>query len=181
MSIKMKNFTSKTKQAGFTLVEIGIVVAIGLLFLLGIGAAGRTIAGTKVNSEIGEIKTIAANVQRQYSGKSSYATATLTDMIALKSIPDERKLTATTAANRWSGAITLAPATLNTANDSIKYTSAAIPEYECTQIVPQVEGSLLRVAVAGTDVKALGGQLNQTTLGTQCAGGNVSIDYYFGK
>jgi type IV pilus assembly protein PilA len=181
VGMKAMRYKSKLHQAGFTLVEVGIVVAIGLLLLLGIGAANRTIAGTKVNNEIGEIKTIIANVQRQYSGKSNYATATLTDIIALKSMPDERKASATTAVNRWSGAITMAPATITTANDSIRYSSAGVPEYECTQIVPQVEGSLTRVAVAGTDVKAAGGQLNQTTLGTQCAGGNVTIDYYFPK
>ena len=79
----MKQMKSMKSQGGFSLVELGIVVAIGLLILLGIGAANRTIAGTKVNSEVGEVKTITANVQRQYSGRANYATASLTDMIAL--------------------------------------------------------------------------------------------------
>lgn len=177
----MKTMSQKKNQKGFTLVELGIVVAVGLLLLLGIQQSNRTIANTKVNSEIGEIKTISANVQRQYSGSSNYSTATLANIIALKSLPDERVLTATTAANRWGGAITLAPATVNTASDTLLYTSAAIPEYECTQIIPQVEGSLVRVSVDGTDVKPAGGALDQTALGTNCDGGNVSIGYYIAK
>lgn len=175
------NYKSLKKQLGFTLVEVGIVVAVVLLLLSGVIGAQRIIAGTKVNDEVGELKTVATSVQKIYSSDPTFATATLTQILALKGLPNARVASATTAANRWGGAITIVPATINTANDAMLMTTNAVPEYECVNVVPQAEAAFARISVAGTDVKAAGGVLNKTTLGTQCAGGNVAIAYYFTK
>ncbi|WP_292802386.1 type 4 pilus major pilin [Methylotenera sp.] len=172
---------SMKNQAGFTLVETGIVVAIVLLLLAGVVGAPRIIAGMKANNEIGELKTITTGVQKIYSNDPTFAGATLTEVISLRGLPDERITSATTAANRWGGAITLAPATVNTANDSILLTTTNVPEYECVNVIPQAESGFIRIAVNGADVKAAGAALNKTTLGTQCVDGANSIGYYFTK
>jgi len=176
-----QNFKPVGNQKGFTLVEIAIVVAISLLLLAGVIGVNRIIANTKANDEIGELKQESTGIQKIYANNSNYATATLTDIIALKGLPDARITSTTTATNRWGGAITIAPATLATANDAIKFSTAGVPEYECVSVIPQVEPGFSRISVGGTDVKAYGGTLNKTTLGTQCTGGNVAVDYYFTK
>lgn len=172
----------KKNQGGFTLVELAIVVAIGLLLFLGISKANKVMADSKVTQEIGELKQIAAAVQKQYANKANYASATMTAIIGMNSIPEERKLTATTASNRWGGTLTLAPATVNTTSDSIAMTSTELPKYECTQLISQVENGFTRIDIAGTAVKPAGGVLNETTLSTQCnSASTVTAIYYFSK
>lgn len=177
----MKNFKSMKKQLGFTLVEVGIVVAVVLLLLTGVIGVPKIIANAKANDEIGELKTITTAVQKIYATSPNYAGVTLAEVISLKGIPDERKVSATVAANRWGGAITMAPTTCNTANDCMLMTSNNVPEVECVAVIPSAAGGFARIGVAGTDVKPLGGALDKTALGTQCAGGNVTITYYFTK
>lgn len=178
---QFKSFKSYRNQSGFTLVEVGVVVAIVLLLLAGVVGANRIIAGIKVNDEIGELKMITTNVQRIYANNSNYATLTLADVIALKGVPESRIASATTASNRWGGAITMTPVTLTTANDGVRLDTTGVPTYECISVIPQVDPGFAVIAVGGTTVKALGGALNKTALGTACAPGNVTISYTFTK
>lgn len=169
------------KQKGFTLVEVGIVAAVVLALLAGVIGAPRVMANMRANDEIGELKTISTSVQKIYSNSANYTGATLAEIIGMKGIPDNRVVNASTATNRWSGSLTLTPATLSTTDDSMRLTQTQVPEYECANIIPQVESGFARVSVNGTDVKPFGGTLNRTTLGTQCSGNAITVDYYFTK
>lgn len=172
----------KQNQKGFTMVEIAIVVAIAALLLIGVTAAPRIIASNKANAEASELPQIVTGIQKVYANYPNYAGATLAQVIGMKALPDERVTTATTANNRWSGAITMATAATYNPNDSIKLSYASVPTRECNDVLQSVESRFIRIAVAGVDVKPAGGTLNLTTLGTQCgSANNVNIDYYFTK
>ena len=177
-----KNFKlSQFKQKGFTLVEVAIVVAIGALLLIGISQAPRIIAGNKSNAEIAEIPQIVTGVQKIYANQATYAGATLTQVIALNGLPPER-VSAGAGVNRWGGAITMAVATVTTANDAIALTSVNVPSLECTDIIPSVANRFARVQVNGVDVKSIGAALSLVALGTQCAtAAQVPIIYTFTK
>ena len=173
--------TIKKSQKGFTLVELGIVVGLVLLLLSGLAGASRIIAGDKVNDEVSELRAAVNNIQKIYASSSVYTGATLTDIIALKGIPDSRITSATTAANRWGGAITVTVNTLNSTDDSIKYSTAAVPEYECLNILPQVDSVFAKIMIGTNIVKPVGGTVSKTVLATGCSGGNKTVDYYFTK
>ena len=176
-----KNASVKKNQKGFTLVELGIVVGLVLLLLSGLAGASRVISGTKVNDEVSELRSIVSNVQKIYAGASVYTGATLTDIIALKGLPDARVTSATTAANRFGGALTFTVSTLSSTDDSLKMSSAATPEYECLNIIPQVDSVFSKIMIGTNIVKPVGGTVSKTVLATGCTGGNKTIDYYFGK
>ncbi|MFL9611136.1 type 4 pilus major pilin [Methylobacillus sp. Pita2] len=180
LNLKAKLINAK-RQGGFTLVEVGIVAVVVLALLAGVINAPRIMADMRANDEIGELKTISTNVQKIYSNAPSYNGATMAEIIGMKALPKNRVVNATTATNRWSGSLTLTPATLTTADDAIRMTQTAVPEYECATIIPQTEAGFARISVGGTDVKPFGGTMNRTALGTQCTGANLTIDYYFTK
>ncbi len=189
MQSKAMNF--KKHQGGFSLMDImlwaGIVLA-GFFALMAI----NSMAKGKLNStnEARDLPTIIAGIQNTYSSQSTYVGATM-DTVARGNVWPATQTTipgagAATVMNRWSGNVTLAPATITTANDIARLVYPNVPATECISVVNAAAGSLRRVYVdsansgtagAGTMVKADGAVLNVTTLATACSGTQNSITY----
>lgn len=185
----------KINQRGFTLIELGVVVAIGFL-LVGIGLykAPTIMANYRVNAELQELPQIVTNIQKSYVNSPSFVGVSLDSIIRLDAFPQNRVTIpgagAATATNRWNGAVTFAPGTITTANDIGRMVSAAIPASECKNVVVGAAQMFRRVFVdsansatvgAGTIVKADGLPLDPTALGTACSGAINSITYDFAK
>lgn len=180
----MKMFKKSLKrQAGFTLVELGIVVAIGAVIIgLGLVVVPSLLASTRANAEISEIPTIATKIQRAYANRPTFAGMNQATVIGLKAFPDS-SVTGAVISNRWGGLVTVAPATLVVANDAFTITTTGVPSEECVQVGQGLETVARSIAIpAGTPVKTDGVALNLTTLGTQCdLGATTAIVYTFGK
>jgi hypothetical protein len=92
-------------------------------------------------------------------------------------IPPSTHVTATTANNKYSGAITLVDNSLTTPGTAL-LTYANVPAEECSGIVNGTQSLARQMAVAGTEVKPLDGQINLATLNTQCiSAANVAITW----
>lgn len=166
---------------GFTLVEMLIIIAIVGVVVGGIAAGvTRGLAKQRANDESSELQEVVTNIQGAYSNKSNYAGVTAAQLITLSVFPEAR-VSGTTVSNRWSGAVTVAAATCSIANDCAAMTSTAVPDTECKGVVQKVDGVMRIITVNGTSVKALGGQLDLTALGTACANGANTIVYTFSK
>jgi prepilin-type N-terminal cleavage/methylation domain-containing protein len=183
------------KQNGFTLIELGIVVAIVLLLMaVGLAKAPAILANQRIAADSQEIPQIVTNTQAKYSNRQNFTGVTLDAIIRLDAFPTNRVTIpgagAATATNRWGGAITFTAGTINTAGDIGRFVYASVPAAECKGVITAVEGSMRRVVVdsansgtagAGTVVKADGGQLDNAALGTACSGITNSITYDFTK
>lgn len=181
-------FTLKKSQKGFTLVELGIVVAIAAIIIgIGLVVVPSILASTRANAEISELPTVATKITRAYANQpdfSAITTAGVIDLGAYQAASVNR--TAGTITNRWGGNVTVASDTLVNADDVVSLTYTNIPTAECLQIGQGVEGAMRQISVTGTAetvVKADGeSAANPTTLGTACnSAARVSMTFTFGK
>ena len=192
----MQNFKIfNRKQRGFTLIELGVVTAIGFLIAgIGLYKAPSIMANYRANAELQELPQIVTNAQKSYSNASNYTGATLDALIRLDAFPQNRVTIpgsgAATATNRWNGAITFAVGTISIAGDIGRLNYAGIPASECKNVVVGAAQIFRRVFVdgansgtmgAGTLVKADNAALDTTALGTACSGNANSITYDFSK
>ena len=191
----MKNTSLKNKQAGLTLVELGIVVAVSATFIvLGLLIVPKVLANNRANAEMAEVTQIITNIQKTYANANSYQGATLDAIARLNAFPAERVTIGapSTAVNRWGGAVTITVGTLTSANDIIRMVYAAVPEIECKAVIQgmahvtrrvYVDNANGAVAGGGTLVKGDGALLNIGTLGgaTGCGANLNSITYDIGR
>lgn len=176
----------KTKQSGFTLVELGIVVAIAAVIIgIGLVVVPSVLAATRANGEISDLPAISTKIQRAFANQPNFSTPTTASMAVLVNLRvfPENMVSGTTVTNRWGGSLTAAVSTLQTANDSVTLTDTNVPGPECNQVVQGIDRSYRQIKVNATTVKADGdAQVNLATLGTACnAAGNNAIAVTFGK
>jgi prepilin-type N-terminal cleavage/methylation domain-containing protein len=179
----MKPFKSVKKlQSGFTLVELGIVVAIAAVIIgLGLVVVPSILASVRANSEVSDLPTIATKVQKTFANVPNYSTLTQAIAVGMRVFPDAT-VAGVTVTNRWGGAVTIAPSTIVLANDAFTLTSVGVPAAECVQIAQGMERNARIISIAGVVVKPDGGGLDLAKVGTQCGLATTStMVYTFGK
>lgn len=180
----MKLTNTFKRSRGVTLVELGIVIAIGATILaIVMKGVPALLADNRANAEIGELPAVITKIQRQYNSAPSYASVTLSDAVSLNAFPAERVVNATTVTNRWGGTVQLTPTTLNTPDDALTLTSSSVPDAECKSVIPAIANIMRTITVGSTNVKPDGAQVNLRAVGASCTSANNSntIAYTFGK
>jgi type II secretory pathway pseudopilin PulG len=178
MKLKIKRRTS-----GMTLLEFGIVIG---LFALVVGLALYVVpsimANIRSNAEATLLPTVSSKIQRAYANQPNYSAVT-TQQIAGLYIYPESEVSGNTITNRWGGPVTLAPATLVTANDAVAITSANVPTSECIQLEQAVESSFRTITINGSPVKTDSptAVVNESTVSTACGNATNSMVFTFGK
>jgi prepilin-type N-terminal cleavage/methylation domain-containing protein len=142
---------SRKKQAGFTLVELVVVLAII------VGAIGAIIArqmsasqSSRVQSEAGNLQAIVGKINSTFAGRSSYAGATTSFLLAQGAFPTSM-VNGTSVVNGWNGSVTVAPGTGNT---TVDITYAGVPSAACLELVSNTSRSYRTVTVGSTVVKS---------------------------
>ena len=183
------------RQRGFTLVEIGIVVAIAAAILvIALTVVPTVLANNRSNAEMQELPSVVTNIQKAYSNAPTFVGATLDSVIRLNAFPSERVTVPAaglaTATNRWGGTITLAVANLTATNDIARLVYSNVTERECKTVIQGVAGMARRIYVdsangaaagAGVLVKGDGLAVDLALLGTSCGTGTNTITYDIGK
>ena len=175
-----------SKQKGFTLVEVGIVVAIAAVIIgLGLVVVPSILSSNKANAEVSLIPAAVSKIQKAFSNQNDFSSATTAMVTKLNAFPNEQvNQTNGTITNRWNGAVNVLPTNLHgTDNDGAAITSANIPSAECVAIVQGVERTVARITVGTTVVKAVGdAAADPTAVGTACnAASTATIEYAFSK
>ena len=178
----MKKHTFRRTSKGFTLIELGIVLAligIGLFYV--ISKLGETSDASKAQNLVSDLSGSITNTKRLYVTQQSYsgvAIATLRDNAVF---PTSWNVGGTIT-GPFTGAITVAAATLSTANDAATITVPNIPSRVCTEVARMMSDGVNVMAVGGTTVKANNATLNVAVLGTQCAAAtSVPMAFTFGR
>lgn len=173
----------RKKQQGYSLVEIGIVmaiVAIGLFYAISKGVEMNN--QSKSQSVAQDLaSTIVPNAKRLYATQSSYTGVTIGALRDNNVFPGTWNV-AGTITGPFTGAVTTSAATFVTAGDALTITVPNVYQSICSDIVRMMAGGIEQIAVGGTVVQAYQGTLNVGTLGTQCAAAaSSSIAFTFGK
>jgi prepilin-type N-terminal cleavage/methylation domain-containing protein len=138
------------QQRGFSLIELSIVIAVGLLLiLLGLKFGPQLFRGAKINGEIQSVNMLISNISNLYQGR--YANLTTANALNRNLVPgDLRNGAAITG--KW-GNITLAPGTLagGAANTAMVVTMANIPQEVCTTLAPGLLGAADEMDVGATN------------------------------
>lgn len=193
--IDITNIRKFAKQKGFTLIELGIVVAVGFLIIgIGLYKAPSVMAGYRANAEINELPQIVTNSQKIAANAPNFTSFSLDTFIRNDAFPANRVTIpasgSATATNRWNGTITFASGTITTAGDIGRYVYTNVPDAECKQVVNAVAQMFRRVYVdkgnsgtagAGTAVKPDNARLDEASLGAACSGNVNSITYDYAK
>lgn len=180
---KMINLKSHANSAGYSLIELLIVVAIiaglvGLAFMIVPGIR----AGNRANSEAQHIQALATGVKDVYGTARNFGTLTNTVMINAGKIPDDMNLVGTNVNNVWNGAVTIAPSTPNT---RYTITYVGVPKAECVKMATILAPSFLIMTIGGTEIvnKTLATQLDidPATVATQCSAAATTTMVFTGN
>lgn len=189
MKFMHRRFNTGRKMKGFTLVELGIVMALaGILLFYAVSKMGTTSDASKAQSTVQDLSEIVSGTKRTYSTQSSYAGATVTVLYNSGVFPKNWQ-SGGIATGPWGGAIAVASggavgATggFITADDNLKLSVPNVPQGICAQLVQTMAGGIERITVAGTVVKQYQSTVDLSALGTQCmSSGSVTVDFTFGK
>lgn len=201
----MKNM--KSKQQGYSLVELSISLAIIAILLAG-GLTGvqQILRANKVNNLIKSTNSAVAAITTQTMRQANFAGATLQALSGLGVWPTTAVVNGgaagATVTHEFNGAVGVQPNAngLGTyaANQTLRYTLLNVPAEACADVVQGLEPVAERIYVTGPApaavpvdgtepavalrVKDINTRINLATLGTNCGQNrNTMIDFYIAK
>lgn len=173
--------SSTPRQYGFTLVEIGVVlllIAVAAVIVFTRFTDNRD--SSNVNTMAADLAKVAVSTASVFPNPQTFAALGATVSTANCAILINNGLFQGTSFRATGGAtpdlrhmfddgtVACGAATLVNANDGFTIQLNGLRDDVCSKIVRAAEGNSRRVNVNGTVVKALNGQLNPATLGTNC-------------
>jgi Tfp pilus assembly protein PilE len=172
------------RQAGATLIEIMMVVA--LMAVITIGALvyfNSANESSKVQDATAGLTAMTSVIRNQFATQGDYNG--LTDTVAMKfgNVPESMLMRTGTGStstpsrfkhpwNQNTGAVTIASATTNVADDSFKITYALVPAASCVDLMTRTFRHFDIAQVGGTTVTSV------ATITSACGtSGNVSLSW----
>lgn len=171
----------RSKQKGFSLIEMGIVLAIAAIVLYGIYSWVSRVQNQRVaNDEAQNYNMMVSDVRTKFGAQGTFTGISPAALINLGLVP-KTMINGAAIRSGWNTPVAVAAVNLNgTAGDGVQFTYT-VPREQCSDFVTGAAGASARVTVGGTMVKDIPGGVNTVnvgTLATQCAantGGNVAI------
>jgi len=181
--MKMNKTAQRSMQRGISMVELSVVLVVVALIsvavFFGLQANTRRI---EVSDNTSQITELAAELKKKFGRSNQYGALTTAIAVQSRAVPEQLRLTATTAGNSYGGAVVIAPAACTAAADCAQIDWPNVPQNQCMDLVLGTQNVARQVQVAGTDVKALDGAIVVATLATQCeSADNVPVSYRIGR
>ena len=176
----------KTQQ-GFALVELGLaLLVVAILVVAAVTLYTNNLRQTSISNNVTYIQNIASTAKANYGTRNQYGAVTTAVAVRSHIIPTTlRDGQAATATNPFGAAITTVSSNGTGTADLLTLTWGNVPASQCTEIVIGVSGSMRRITVGTTVVKALDANLIEDTLTTACeantSDGNVAIVFDIGR
>jgi prepilin-type N-terminal cleavage/methylation domain-containing protein len=179
-----KPVASKRAQQGFSLIEMAIVIAIAAILLFLVYMRLSKVQDSRIaNDEASNFSSMMTDIRTRFGAQGDFAGVTTAVLVGNGLVPSNMVKGAAGAqaiVTGWNTVVTVAPATLQYANDAVALTYQ-VPRKQCSDFTTAAAQAAARVTVGGTIVKnAAAGldKVNLVQLGTSCdasAAGNVTV------
>lgn len=161
-----RNFTSKTAQAGFTAIEMMVVLIVGIILL---AAGGATIAkmfsANQLQTEVSNYSQVILNTKslRSSGGYGTAATDLVPSLIATDGIPKTMSVVSAKPQNAWGGEVTVV-----STGAGFTLTTPAVPKAACIELATKISrGGAVTTTIGATT--AVTGEMDLATATTNCA------------
>lgn len=154
----MFKLKKKASQAGMTLIEILVVIAIGTLIIVGgLALFGTASEKQRVSNEVRNLGTIISGINSLYSGSADYNGLSGAVIVQSGAIPSTMFVGSGASAELVSpwGDITIAPDAANS-NRSYTVTYEDVPAEACVGVIAGTLNSFEEITVDGTPVTNAG-------------------------
>lgn len=161
------------RQAGFSLLELLLVVAVGaVLILAGLGAYRLVSENNNTNQATRLLATLKQQVQQAYQGQASYGSGNIVgDLAALRALPSDLGTSGSGSSMTIKGGFGNILITGATVNFSI--TMQSVSKGACIrlgqQFTPQNANDFVSLDVGSTTFSQSSTNLSQATLTTACS------------
>lgn len=159
-------FGAKAKQAGFTAVEVIVVLIVGLgILALSSGKLDMLFGGSNLAEEVGNVNTLLANIKalKTTSGYGTSGTDLTTQLSATNGIPKNISVVSSVMYNNWGGSIV--PASTGT---GFTITDNTIPMDACIKISTKISKSGAFSTIKINANTAITGEVTSAVATTQC-------------
>jgi prepilin-type N-terminal cleavage/methylation domain-containing protein len=181
MKHALKAGVVKKLVRGMTLVEVSIVlIIVGIIGALMFAILPSLMASAKARNETELLRTVINSVHKLRSNKPNFAGVD-TALVVSSGVVPSAMVNGTSIVNQQAGTITIAAATVTTANDAVTMTSTNYSDALCKELAVNMESAVARIAVNGTEVKAVNAVLNDAGLFAACTGNANSVAFTFTK
>jgi len=176
--------SSRGDQRGVSVMSVllGLVIAAGVTAVV-YDQFSDSQRKARIEAATSEISTIIAEAQKVYGATNTYGSVTTAVAVQSGVIPARLRVAGTnTAQNKYNGAITVAPATITTANDSLVLTYSNVPQADCMDVAMQADRLIRRLVIGANTPKAADAAINVGTLATSCdAAATSNLALAFGR
>lgn len=164
MTTNMTKFARASRQAGMTLIEIIVVLAIGALIIGGALSLYANASSSQSSNQLNsDLTAIRASVKSLYHTQGGYGTSSLNSLlINSKKVPTTMTITGTTINHALNGTITVTGATNN-----FTMTVTSIPTDVCVVLLAAASG-FISIQV-GSNAALSTFPISPTTASTDCS------------
>ena len=161
---------------------LGILVG-GIMLVVAVYQFQDSTKKTRIETATQEILQIISTSQKNYGFANQYGQVTTAIAVQGGIVPEARRNAGTnTANNNYNGAITFAPATINSTNDGLAITYANVRGGDCQQLIQNTESLTRQVFVGTTQVKTTDSPVTLAALSTACdAASTVAVKWVIGR
>ena len=157
---------TKAKQAGFTAIEIIVVLIVGLgILAMSSGKLDMLFGGSDLTEEVGNINILHANIKslKTTSGYGTSGTNLTTQLVAIGGIPKNVSVISSVMYNNWGG--TIVP--LSTGAGST-IADGTIPMDACIKMATKLSRAGVFASIKINANTAIVGEVTSATATTQC-------------
>lgn len=162
-------------QKGMTMVEFGLVLILGALLLAGVITH---FASNNVSAQANQLGTdltmLSGKIKSAYSGQ--YANVNNTRLNTggfFAKLPSLTNNAGVVTSSMGGGLLTISPGSINTMNDSIRFTLTQVPDDACLPLVSALAKGATTISVGSNVVKAIGTPADPSMI--TCSDDNTTI------
>lgn len=164
----IRRIKSSQRGVGVISVLLGLVIAAGVVAVV-YDQFTDSQRKSRIEAAQSEIATMITEAQKIYGSTNTYGSVTTAIAVQGTVVPERLRVAGTnTAQNKYNGAITFAPATITTANDSLSLGYAKVSRADCQDVVLSVDRLARRIVVGAATPKANDAPINMGTLASAC-------------
>lgn len=181
-STQARHLKGRSSQRGVSIISVllGMVISAAVVAVV-YDQFSDSQRKSRIEAATSEIATMVASAQKVFGTSNQYGAVTTAIAIQSGVVPDRLRVAGTTTAqNKYNGAITFAPATITTTNDSLTLTYGNVEQADCQDISLSVDRLARRLQVGAQTPKANDSMINVPTLATACdaaARSNIAITF----